>query len=102
MNETWSKVFSCVCVCRYASSARGGRGRKREAPEPLSPHLNSAAHTKGPVRPMTDLSRLTWSVSLRVSDLMDILHVLLPNLEKKKNPAVHRFMGGVDFLFFYL
>lgn len=34
--------------------------------------------------------RLTWSVSLRVSDLMDILHVLLPNLEK----------GEVDF--FYL
>lgn len=87
-------------MCRDASSARGGRGRKREAPEPLSPHLNSAAHTKGPVRPMTELSRLTWSVSLRVSDLMDILHVLLPNLEKKTNPAVHRFMGGVDFFFF--
>lgn len=90
-----------MCVCRDASSARGGRGRKREAPEPLSPHLNSAAHTKGPVRPMTELSRLTWSVSLRVSDLMDILHVLLPNLEKKK-PCCTPVHGWGGFFFFYL
>lgn len=100
MKETWSKVFSCVC--KRVSSARGGRGRIREAPELLSPHLNSAAHTKGPVRPLTDLSRLTWSVSLSVSDLMDIIHVVLPNLEKKI-PAVHQFTGGeVDFFFYLL
>lgn len=89
-----------MCVCSNVSSARGGRGRKREAPEPLSPHLNSAAHTKGPVRPMTELSRLTWSVSLRVSDLMDILHVLLPNLEKKKSCCTPGSWVGWIFFFF--
>lgn len=73
--ETSSKVSSCVCsvfrVHEEGGEPEGRRCRLGEEAELLSPYLNSTAHSEGPVRPMTDLSELTWSVWLRVSDLME-------------------------------